>query len=79
MSDRHRAQRALIQDAHSKASTRGKNSYTDPFTGYMVMTAFYLKARGECCGSGCRHCPFSPERQEAAGRPTFTNNERPKD
>lgn len=26
--------------------------------GYMVMTSAYLKERGYCCGSGCRHCPW---------------------
>ncbi|MCB0342510.1 MAG: Fe3+-siderophores ABC transporter protein [Pseudobdellovibrionaceae bacterium] len=25
---------------------------------YQVQTAEYLLARGECCQSGCRHCPF---------------------
>jgi iron complex transport system substrate-binding protein len=24
----------------------------------MVFTASYLKRRGYCCGSGCRHCPY---------------------
>ena len=26
--------------------------------GYMVFTASYLRRRGYCCGSGCRHCPY---------------------
>ncbi len=26
--------------------------------GLMVLTERYHLARGECCGSGCRHCPF---------------------
>jgi Family of unknown function (DUF5522) len=25
---------------------------------YMVFTAKYLRARGTCCESGCRHCPW---------------------
>jgi hypothetical protein len=29
----------------------------DPETGYRVWTELYLKKR-ECCGSGCRHCPY---------------------
>ena len=28
--------------------------------GDMVMTENYHKKRGSCCGSGCKHCPFSP-------------------
>ncbi len=26
--------------------------------GLMVLTERYHLARGRCCGSGCRHCPF---------------------
>lgn len=26
--------------------------------GYRVFTAQYLKRRGYCCKSGCKHCPY---------------------
>ncbi len=26
--------------------------------GLMVFTAEYLRRRGFCCRSGCRHCPY---------------------
>jgi len=26
--------------------------------GLFVLTAQYLKERGHCCKSGCRHCPY---------------------
>jgi hypothetical protein len=26
--------------------------------GLMVLTAHFLKNRGYCCGSDCRHCPY---------------------
>ncbi len=26
--------------------------------GFMVFTAVYLRQRGYCCESGCRHCPY---------------------
>jgi Family of unknown function (DUF5522) len=29
--------------------------------GLMVLTGHFLKKRGFCCGSGCRHCPYSKE------------------
>ncbi len=34
--------------------------------GFMVFTAEYLRKRGYCCRSGCRHCPygFKPEADE---------------
>lgn len=25
---------------------------------YLVFTAAYLRKRGYCCGSSCRHCPY---------------------
>jgi len=28
--------------------------------GFVVFTAAHHLARGSCCGSGCRHCPFDP-------------------
>ena len=27
----------------------------------VVFTEKWLIQRGECCGSKCRHCPFSPK------------------
>jgi hypothetical protein len=26
--------------------------------GYWVFTELFLRKRGYCCGSGCRHCPY---------------------
>ena len=26
--------------------------------GFYVFTAHYLRMRGFCCRSGCRHCPY---------------------
>ncbi|HCH64027.1 MAG: hypothetical protein CL927_02690 [Deltaproteobacteria bacterium] len=60
---------ADIIRTHSRACRRRKNSYIDPQTGFFVMTAYYLRSRGYCCGAGCRHCPFPRDVQTAAGRP----------
>jgi hypothetical protein len=42
--------------------------------GLMVFTAHYLRNRGYCCQSGCRHCPYgfektgsSPSKGEESG------------
>jgi hypothetical protein len=43
--------------------------YEDPDSGFFVMTATHLLERGACCGNGCRHCPYPPAEQRAAGRP----------
>jgi len=52
------AAEAAIAQAHAAAEARGDETYVDPATGYLVLTAATLRARGECCGSGCRHCPY---------------------
>lgn len=55
--------------AHDAAVAEGRPGYLDPATGLFVMTAAYHRARGWCCGSGCRHCPYD---HEAVGRPAST-------
>ncbi len=32
--------------------------------GYYVFTEHYLKKRGYCCDSGCRHCPYKKEEKK---------------
>jgi hypothetical protein len=44
--------------AHDAAVARGDEGYLDPATGLYVMTAAFLRARGACCDTGCRHCPY---------------------
>ena len=29
--------------------------------GRVVFTTKYHLQRGDCCGSGCRHCPYEPK------------------
>jgi hypothetical protein len=43
---------------HEEALASGAHSYLDPDTGYVVFTELFHRARGTCCGSGCRHCPY---------------------
>ena len=33
--------------------------------GLVVLTAQYLRDRGYCCTSGCRHCPFGFVREDS--------------
>jgi hypothetical protein len=58
-----------IARAHAAAIAAGSAGYIDPRTGLFVLTSTWLAARGRCCGSGCRHCPYPPEEQARAGRP----------
>lgn len=48
-----------IEDLHNQACLRHLNSYNDPLTGYRVLTRYFLQSRGNCCGNGCRHCPYA--------------------
>lgn len=43
--------------------------------GLFVFTAEYLRERGYCCTSGCRHCPYGFERFDPAkaGDPSHGN------
>ena len=50
--------RTAILAAHRKAVEAGEAGYADPATGLFVFTAAYLTARGTCCDSRCRHCPY---------------------
>jgi iron complex transport system substrate-binding protein len=36
--------------------TEGRDYYSE--NGAVVFTESYLRRRGYCCGSGCRHCPY---------------------
>lgn len=47
-----------IEELHRVACETKQAMYTDPATGYSVMTAYILKERQVCCGNGCRHCPY---------------------
>ena len=31
---------------------------------YMVFTEKYLRERGYCCESGCRHCPYGYKKDQ---------------
>jgi Family of unknown function (DUF5522) len=47
-----------IVAAHNAATAAGEDGYLDPASGLFVFTAAFLEARGTCCDSGCRHCPY---------------------
>ena len=49
---------AAITAAHDAAVAAGEPGYPDPETGFFVFTSAALAAKGECCESGCRHCPY---------------------
>ena len=56
------------QILHDQAVEKGQRHYVDPETGFWVFTALQLRAKGACCGQGCRHCPWPEDEQRRAGR-----------
>ena len=52
------AQHEEIARRHRAAVEAGEPGYLDPTTGLFVFTSAYHLARGRCCDSGCRHCPY---------------------
>ena len=59
---------AAVQAAHDEAVRGGADGYTDPDTGYFVFTEAFLAARGTCCDSGCRHCPYNEHDRDKESR-----------
>lgn len=49
---------AEIERRHAEATANDEPGYIDPETGLFVQTAAHLLELGECCDSGCRHCPY---------------------
>ena len=49
---------AQVIAAHDAALHAGADTYLDPISGLVVLTAAFLACRGFCCESGCRHCPY---------------------
>ena len=43
---------------HQAAVDAGEPGYIDPGSGLFVFTSAYHLERGNCCDSGCRHCPY---------------------
>ena len=48
----------LIERLHKNAIQETRGFYIDPSSGLQVYTSQYLRDRGYCCNTGCRHCPY---------------------
>ena len=63
----------LIQlDLH--ASAQQQRTYTDPNTNYKVFSSYGLRQRKDCCGCGCRHCPFGHDKVPESRRKEIPQN-----
>ncbi len=45
-----------MEPKQQPAPVEGEDFYMEGAA--VVFTARFLLARGRCCGSGCRHCPY---------------------
>ncbi len=46
-----------------KRPVEGEDYYVE--NGWVVITEKYLRERGYCCRSGCRHCPYGFKKEQA--------------
>jgi hypothetical protein len=58
--DHHNDRNTLAEEDASAANNISLREKTDYYVenGLMVFTAHFLRQRGYCCESGCRHCPY---------------------
>ena len=47
-----------FEELNRLACESGHDTYTDPQSGYQVLTSEALRRQGKCCGNSCRHCPY---------------------
>ena len=59
MTEKQQEKVKILDALHEHACTAGKTFYVDPETSREYFTEPYLKKRGYCCHTGCRHCPYS--------------------
>jgi hypothetical protein len=58
--DHYNDRDTLAEEDTSVANNISLREETDYYVenGLMVFTAHFLRQRGYCCESGCRHCPY---------------------
>jgi hypothetical protein len=45
--------------------------------GFMVFTEKFLRERGYCCESGCRHCPYGFRKEQRTDIPMPEKSDEP--
>ena len=55
----HYKTKQLAQVEHVKLYKEGIHYYMDGER--VVFTALFHLERGQCCGNGCKHCPYEPK------------------
>ena len=59
---------------NQEASKKQQRTYIDPQSGYRVFSTYGLLQRKDCCGCGCRHCPFGHREVSAEYRRKIHQN-----
>ncbi|MBU6340026.1 MAG: hypothetical protein KGS48_00905 [Bacteroidetes bacterium] len=50
----------MSKDKTPNPLVEGEDFYWE--NGFFVFTEKFLRKRGYCCGSGCRHCPYGRQK-----------------
>ena len=61
MKQRYKTKQHVLEEP-VKSFKENIHYYMD--NGRVVFTALFHLERGQCCGSGCRHCPYEPKHQK---------------
>lgn len=56
----------IVDELDRPPLREGEDYYIE--NGMMVFTAAFLKNRGYCCESGCRHCPYGFVKDEGKAK-----------
>lgn len=64
----------MATDAKTSDLVEGEDFYREG--PYLVFTEKYLRKRGYCCESGCRHCPYGFQRQPTTEEPDLPKKSR---
>jgi hypothetical protein len=60
-----------IEELHNRACEKEEMTYIDPNTGLTVFTKLSHLSRGQCCGCGCRHCPWKSKTNDTTNKTLF--------
>ena len=53
--------RAWIKELELQEELDKQPPYVIDEKGNRILTSYYLRKQGACCGNGCKNCPYTPK------------------